>query len=105
MVTLTEGWSAILQTKPPIKMRDLGRFTIPCEIGKNFSGHALCDLGASVNLLPLAIFKSLGLGEARPITVTLQLANSFLCYPIGIIKDVLVKAGKLIFPTDFVVLD
>ena len=55
--------------------------------------------------MSLSIFRRLGLGEARPTTVTLQLTYRSLKYPRGVIKDVLVKVYKLIFPTDFIVLD
>ena len=55
--------------------------------------------------MPLSIFKRLGLGEARPTTVTLQLADRSLKHPRGIIEDVLVKVDKFIFPADFIVLD
>ena len=55
--------------------------------------------------MPLSIFKLLGLGEARPTTVTLQLADRSLKHPRGIIEDVLVKVDKFIFPADFIVLD
>ena len=66
---------------------------------------ALCDLGASINLMPFSIFRKLGLGEARPTTVTLQLAYRSLKHPRGVIEDVLVKVYKFIFPADFIVLD
>ena len=55
--------------------------------------------------MPLSIFKRLGLGEARPTTVTLQLADRSLKHPRGVIEDVLVKVDKFIFPADFIVLD
>ena len=55
--------------------------------------------------MPLSIFKRLGLGEARPTTVTLQLADISLKHPRGIIEDVLVKVDKFIFPADFIVID
>ena len=104
-VSLTEECSAILQRKLPQKLKDPGSFTIPCTIGNAIFERALCDLGASINLMPLSIFKSLGLGEARPTTVTLQLADRSLKHPRGIIEDVLVKVDKFIFPADFIVLD
>ena len=47
--------------------------------------------------MPLSIFRRLGLGEARPTTVTLQLANRSLKHPRGVIEDVLVKVDKFIF--------
>ena len=55
--------------------------------------------------MPLSIFRRLGLGEARPITGTLQLADKSFKHPRGMIEDVLVKVDKFIFPADFIVLD
>ena len=104
-VNLTEECSAILQRKLPQKLKDPGSFTTPCTIGNAIFERALCDLGASINLMPLSIFKRLGLGEARPTTVTLQLADRSLKHPRGIIEDVLVKVDKFIFLEDFIVLD
>ena len=104
-VNLTEACSAILQRKLPQKLKDPISFTIPCTIGNAIFERALCDLGASINLMPLSIFKRLGLGEARPTTVTLQLADRSLKHPRGVIEDVLVKVDKFIFPANFIVLD
>ena len=86
-------------------MKDPGSFTIPCKVGNSIFKKALCDLGANINLMPLSIFKRLSLGEARPTTVTLQLADRSLKHPQGVIQDVLVKVDKFIFPADFIVLD
>ncbi|XP_062114339.1 uncharacterized protein LOC133825404 [Humulus lupulus] len=104
-VALTKECSAILQRKLPQKLRDPGSFTIPCTIGNFESMNTLCDLGASINLMPLSVFKRLKLGEARPTTVTLLLADRSIAHPRGIIEDVLVKVDKFIFPADFIVLD
>ena len=104
-VNLTEECSAILQRKLPQKLKDPGSFTIPCTIGNAIFERALCDLGASINLMPLSIFKRLGLGEARPTTVTLQLADRSLKHLRGVIEDVLVKVDMFIFPANFIVLD
>ena len=104
-VNLTEECSAILQRKLPQKLKDPGSFTIPCTIRNAIFERALCDLGASINLMPLSICKRLGLGEARLTTVTLQLADGSLKHPRGVIEDVLVKVDKFIFPADFIVLD
>ena len=104
-VNLTEECSAILQRKLPQKLKDPGSFIIPCTIRNAIFERALCDLGANINLMPLSIFKRLGLGEARPTTVTFQLADRSLKHPRGVIKDVLVKVDKFIFPADFIVLD
>ena len=70
-VNLTEECSAILQRKLPQKLKDPSSFTIQCIIGNSIFEKALCDLGASINFMPLSIFRRLGLGEARPTTVTL----------------------------------
>ena len=52
-VALTEEASAILQKKLPPKLKDPGSFSIPCVIGNSFCEKALCNLGASINLMPL----------------------------------------------------
>ncbi|XP_024031896.1 uncharacterized protein LOC112094657 [Morus notabilis] len=104
-VALTEECSAILQRKLPQKLKDPGSFTIPCSVGNAVFEKALCDLGASINLMPLSIFQKLGLGEARPTTVTLQLVDRSIKHLRGVIGDVLVKVNKFIFLADFIVLD
>lgn len=70
-MALTEECSAILQNNLPPKLKDLGSFTIPCSIGNQYFGKALCNLGASINLMPMSIFKKLGIGEARLTTTSL----------------------------------
>ena len=104
-VNLSKECSAILQRKLPQKLKNPDSFTIPCTIGNAIFERALCDLGASINLIPLSIFRRLGLGEACPTTVTLQLADRSLKHPRRVIEDVLVKVDKFIFPADFIVLD
>ena len=100
-----EDFIAILQKKLLPKLKDPGSFTIPCSIGNASFKKALCDLGASINLMPLSIFKKLNLGEARPTIMTLQLANRSLKHLRGIIENVLVKVDKFIFLAYFIVLD
>ncbi|XP_009778612.1 uncharacterized protein LOC142165894 [Nicotiana tabacum] len=104
-VALTEECSARVQSKLLPKLKDPGSFTIPLSLGKQEVGRALCDLGASINLMSSSLFKQLGLGVLRPTTITLQLADRSLVMPEGIIKDVLVRVGKFILPADFIVLD
>ncbi|KAL5558150.1 hypothetical protein UlMin_034361 [Ulmus minor] len=104
-VALTRECSAVLQNKLPPKLKDPGSFAIPCSIGNQYFGKALCDLGASINLMPMSISKKLGIGEARPTTVSLQLVDRSIAHPEGKIEDVLVKVDKFIFPVDFIVLD
>ena len=105
IVALSEECSAILQKKLPPKLKYPGSFTIPCAIGNSVFEKSLCDLGASINLMSWSIFKKLKLGEARPTTVTLQLADRSLTHPRGIIEDVLVKVDKFIFLANFIILD
>ncbi|KAK4256326.1 hypothetical protein QN277_009207 [Acacia crassicarpa] len=105
MVALTQECSAMLTNRMPPKLKDPSSFTIPCAISPNYLGKALCDLGASINLMLMSIFKQLAVGEARPTTVTLQLADRSIVLPESKIEDVLVKVDKFIFPVDFIILD
>ncbi|RVW18341.1 Transposon Ty3-G Gag-Pol polyprotein [Vitis vinifera] len=68
------------------------------------SGESLLDLGASVNLLPYSAYKQLGLGELKPTSITLSLADRSVKIPRGIIEDVLVQVDNFYYPVDFVVL-
>ncbi|XP_075483715.1 uncharacterized protein LOC142523869 [Primulina tabacum] len=74
-------------------------------IGDVVFHKSLCDLGASINLMHLSVCKKLGLGESKLTKMSLQLADRSVKYPRGVIEDVLVKVGKFIVSTDFVVLD
>ncbi|XP_022883537.1 uncharacterized protein LOC111400355 [Olea europaea var. sylvestris] len=78
MVKLTEECSVILQKKLPQKLKDTGNFNIPCNIGDITFDRALCNLGASINLIPLSVFKKLGLGEVKPTSLTLQMVDKFI---------------------------
>jgi hypothetical protein len=104
-VCLTEHVSSILQCKMPLKYKDPGCPTISCMIGLSRIERALLDLGASVNILPYSVYLQLGLGELKPTSMTIQLADRSVKRPRGIIEDVLVKVDKFYFPVDFVVLD
>ena len=66
---------------------------------------ALLDLGASVNLLPFSMYKQLGLGELKPTTITLSLADRSIKISKGTVEDVLIQVDKFYYPMDFVVLD
>ncbi|GJX79278.1 reverse transcriptase domain-containing protein, partial [Tanacetum coccineum] len=104
-IPLNENCSAMLLKKHPEKLGDSDKFLIPC----NFLGmdvcHALADLGASINLMPLSIWKKLSLPELTLTRMTLKLADRSITYPKGLAEDVYVKVGKFHFPTDFVVVD
>ncbi|XP_073121533.1 uncharacterized protein [Henckelia pumila] len=105
MISLTKNCSALVQNKIPPKQKDPGIFSIPCVINDVQFQKSLCDLGASINLMPYSIFRKLNLGEPKSTRMSLQLADSSIKYPRGIIEDVLVKVDKFIFSVDFVVLD
>ena len=105
IVNLTATCSAVIKRGLPKKVKNPGSFTIPCTIGEFEFQKALCDSGASINLMPYSVTKKLSLGEITPTTVTLQMANRTLAKPEGIIEDVLVKVGNFFFPADFIILD
>nr|XP_009629160.1 uncharacterized protein LOC104119377 [Nicotiana tomentosiformis] len=80
-VTLIPECASRVQNKLPQNLKDPDSFTIPMRIGNIDVGRALCDLGASINLMPFCIFKQLGLGAPRPTIVMLQLADRSIAYP------------------------
>ena len=94
-----------MQCKSPLKHKDLGCPTISVSIEGTCVEKALLDLGASVNLLPYSVYKQLGLGELKPTSITLSLADRSVKIPRGMIKDVLVQVDKFYYLVDFVVLD
>ena len=102
---LTKQFSAIIQSKNPVKYKDPGSPTISVNIGRTCIDKAQLDLGASVNLLPYSVYKQLGLGELKPTNITLSLVDRLVKIPKGIVEDVLVKVEKFYYPVDFVVLD
>nr|GEY06332.1 reverse transcriptase domain-containing protein [Tanacetum cinerariifolium] len=104
-IPLNENCSTMLLKKLPEKLGDPGKFLIPCAFSGIDVCHALADLGASINLMPLSIWKKLSLPELTPTRMTLELADRSITHPKGVAKDVFVKVGKFHFPTDFVVVD
>ena len=102
---LTEQVSAIIECKTPVKYKDPGCPTISVNIGGISVEKALLNLGASVNLLPYSMYKQLGLGELKPTSITLSLANRSIKIPKGTIEDVLIQVDRFYYPVDFVVLD
>nr|GEV81867.1 reverse transcriptase domain-containing protein [Tanacetum cinerariifolium] len=91
--------------KLPEKLGDLGKFLISCDFSGMDVCHALDDLGASINLMPLSIWKKLSLPERTPTQMTLELANRSITRPKGVAEDVFIKVEKFYFLTDFVVVD
>ena len=102
---LTKESTAILQNKLPPKLKDPGSFSIICSIRNSYFDKALCDLGVSINLIPLFVFKKLGLGKPKATTISLPLVDMSIKYPRGMIEDVLTKIDNFIFLIDFIILD
>ncbi|XP_025640406.1 uncharacterized protein [Arachis hypogaea] len=86
-------------------MKDPGSFQFPCIIGDISIEKALSDLEASINLMFLAMMKRMRIKEANPTRMALQLVDRTFKFPHGVVEDLLVKVGDLIFPADFIVLD
>ncbi|GKE77953.1 reverse transcriptase domain-containing protein [Tanacetum coccineum] len=102
---LNEHCSAVLLKKLPEKIGDRDKFLIPCDFPRMDECLALADLGASINLMPLSVWKKLSLSKLTPTCMTLKLADRSISQLIGIAEDVYVKVGKFQFPTDFIVVD
>nr|GEZ64051.1 reverse transcriptase domain-containing protein [Tanacetum cinerariifolium] len=102
---MNEHCSTVILNKLPRKLRDPGKFLIPCEFPGMDECLALADLGASINLMPLFVWEALSLSKLTPTCITLKLADRSVSKPIGIAKDVSVKVGVFHFPVDFVVVD
>nr|GEY74237.1 reverse transcriptase domain-containing protein [Tanacetum cinerariifolium] len=100
-VPLNENCSPMLLKK----LLDPGKFLIPCDFPGMEVCHALADLGASINLMPLLIWKKLSLPKLTPTRMTLELADRSITRPKGVVEDVFVKVRKFHFPTDFVVVN
>ncbi|GKE69159.1 reverse transcriptase domain-containing protein, partial [Tanacetum coccineum] len=97
--------NAVVLKKLPEKLGDPGRFLIPCDFMEFDSYLALADLGASINLMPLSIWKKLKLPDLNKTQMVLELADRSISKPNGIAENVFVKVGKFYFLADFVVLD
>ncbi|GJR67374.1 reverse transcriptase domain-containing protein [Tanacetum coccineum] len=101
---LNENCSAVILKKLPEKLGDPGKFLIPCGFSE-LKCKALADLSASINLIPLSVWKKLGLHKLISTQMTLKLANGAIYTPEGIARDVFIPVGKFTFPADFVIID
>nr|GEY01491.1 retrotransposon protein, putative, Ty3-gypsy subclass [Tanacetum cinerariifolium] len=101
---LNENCSMVILKKLPKKLGDPGKFLIPCGFSE-LKCKALADLGARNNLIPLFVWKKLGLPKLISTCMTLELANRAICTPDGIAKDVFIIDVKFTFPADFVIVD
>ncbi|GJT52317.1 zinc knuckle CX2CX4HX4C containing protein [Tanacetum coccineum] len=97
--------SALLQNHLPPKEQDPESFILPCSIGKLDFSNALADLGASISIMPLSMYKRLGIGILKPINMVIEMADNIKCTPKRIVENLLIKINKFIFPVDFVILN
>ncbi|GKC13786.1 reverse transcriptase domain-containing protein [Tanacetum coccineum] len=105
ITTVNAECSAIIMNKVPEKLKDPGKFLIPCILQELNRTSALADSGASINLLPHSIYKKLGLEALTPTRMTLELANRSITHPMGIAEDVVVRVDGFTFLADFVVVN
>ncbi|XP_070042902.1 uncharacterized protein [Nicotiana tomentosiformis] len=101
---MTHQVSAIVHLMAP-NLEDPSVFTIPCTIGSVEFSKILCDLGASINLMPYIVYKTQSIGQPRATSMRLQMADRTMKRPLGIIDDVLDQVDKFILPADFVILE
>nr|GEX32871.1 hypothetical protein [Tanacetum cinerariifolium] len=103
--SLNEHFSVVLLKKLPEKLGDPDKFLILCDFIGMAKCLALADLGASINLMPLAVWNKLSLPDLSPTCMTLELADCLISRPVRVAEDVFVKVGTFHFPADFVVVD
>ena len=97
--------SALLQNHLPPKEQDPESFILPCSLGKLDFNNALADLGASISVMPLSMYKRLGIGKLEPINMVIEMADNTKCTPEGIVKNLLIKIKNFMFSIDFVILN
>ncbi|CAM8918047.1 unnamed protein product [Rhodiola kirilowii] len=104
-VALSKKCSAAMHQPMPPKLQGSGSFSIPCDIGGITVRRALCDLGASVSIMPYSLYVKLNLGDLCPTNVTICLVDRSCRLPRGVSKDVPIKVKHIYLPIDFIVLD
>nr|GEU74960.1 reverse transcriptase domain-containing protein [Tanacetum cinerariifolium] len=103
--SLNENCSEVLFKKLPEKLGDPVKFLIPCDFPGMDECLALADLGASINLMPLSVWKKLSLPKLSPTCMTFELEDRSISRPVSFFEDVSVIVGKFHFPADLVVVD
>lgn len=101
---LTKEYNSEIRSRLPKKLEDPGSFILPIQISESDVGLALCELGPSINLMPLFVLKGLGLGKQGHISIRLLWVNMLHLAPDGIIEDALVWFGMLIIPTYLIIM-
>jgi hypothetical protein len=105
VIKLTEECSAAILNKLPEKKKDPGCPTIDCSIRNQYFNNALCDLRASVSVMPAIVYYKLDHLALEPTSMCLQLADQSVRYPLGITENIPVKIREFFVLVDFVVLD
>ena len=106
MVVIGHECNAFIQKNIiPRKLGDPGSFTLPCSVGPSSFSKCLCDLGASISLMPLSVARRLGFSKYKPCGIQLILADRLVRIPHGVLEDLPVKVGSIDIPTDFVILE
>ncbi|XP_015947582.1 uncharacterized protein LOC107472583 [Arachis duranensis] len=104
-IVITEECRALIQKGLPPKLEDPGSFLLPCTIGELTITKAMCDLGASINLIPSSLVKKLHIEDVKPVQMSLELVDKSMVHPRGVVENLLVKVDSFIYPADFVVLE
>ncbi|XP_042051646.1 uncharacterized protein LOC121796959 [Salvia splendens] len=100
-----ENVPAVIQRSDlPSKKTDSGMFTLPISIGEIQVEHTMCDLGASINVLPYSIYRKLGAAKLVDTDIMIQLADRSCIHPEGILEDVIVKVNNFLYPADFFII-
>jgi hypothetical protein len=86
-------------------MGDPGRPVIPIIIGCHSFPKAICDFGASVNIMPKVIYEKILNDSLLYTNIRLQLADQSICYPEGVLEEVVIRVGQSYVPVDFVVME
>ncbi|KAL1563532.1 hypothetical protein AAHA92_05988 [Salvia divinorum] len=101
-IVIGENVSAVIQQKRlPSKRTDPGMFTLPIKIGDVRIEHAMCDLGASVNVLPYLVYKKLVGARLMETKVVIQLADRSCINLVGVLENAIVKVHDFLYPADF----
>ncbi|GKD34084.1 zinc knuckle CX2CX4HX4C containing protein, partial [Tanacetum coccineum] len=97
--------STLLLNQLPPKEEDPRCFILPYSIGRLDFNNVLADLVASINIMPFSMYKRLGMGKIEPINMVIEMEDNTKIIHKGIVKNLLIKINKFIFPVDFVILD
>ncbi|KAL1564928.1 hypothetical protein AAHA92_07208 [Salvia divinorum] len=101
-IVIGENVSAMIQQKRLLSKRtDPGMFTLPIKIGDVRIEHAMCDLGASINVFSYSIYKKLVGARLMEMKVVIQLADRSCINPVGVLENVIVKVYDFLYPADF----